>query len=91
MRLLIEFVGSDDIYKMKQFSHIKREIHEVFIEDFPSRPLEGDLIDLSSILEEEQLNEEQNELIDFLSFWVEHCLWEKDDKGIYLKIHCIGE
>ncbi len=91
MRLLIEFVGNTNIYEMDQFSHLKKEIHQVFIEDFPSRPLEGDLIQLSDILEEEELNEEQRELIDFLTFDVEYCSWEKDDKGIYLKIHCIGE
>lgn len=91
MRLLIEFVGHSDSLEMDQFSHLTKEIHQVFIEDFPSRPITGDLINLSDILEEEQLTEEQRELIDSLSFDVFLCSWEKDDKGIYLRIHCIGE
>lgn len=91
MRLLIEFKGDPEQLKLNQMSHLENLSHRVFIEDFPSRPLEGEIIDLSNILEEEQLTEEQRELVDLLVFSVDMCSWNKDDKGIYLKIYCTGE
>lgn len=86
MRLKIEIEG-DERYNTDKF--------HLFIEDFPERLQQGDLINLVQFIDkehEESLTEGQLEQIYALSaFTVDYVCWYKDDKGVYLTVSCDGE
>ena len=82
MRLKI-FVAADETYTNDNI--------EFEIENFPARPQKDDLIDLKVFFPKAGFTEGQEKLIYDFSYTVEIVFWGKDEKGIYMRVFCVGQ
>lgn len=80
MRVLFEITSTKKTYNGGLFSF--------FINDFPERPMVGDLLDFPSLVTNvDNLSDEEADFI-FLDSEISYMIWERDDNGIFLKVTC---
>jgi hypothetical protein len=66
------------------------EMFDFFL-TLPERVLDGDLINISSFVDENSFKDWQNNQLYSLVYSVSYCVWDKDELGIFQIVHLLGE